>query len=186
MIQEPLPAWPDRDKLSPVRDEGPIEFPMGVRMAQPGDEPDLWRLFVKGHAENGFGEPDKDHVMGVFAKACRGDGVVIAVTDGPEGIEGAIGFVPEKSWSASNDPKNYYNTNILYYVDSAHRRTKHARALMKFGEWWAQETKLPTFMVLLPKDDFDRKKTFFDRFGPQVGAFYLIGHNSFPGGSSPS
>jgi hypothetical protein len=190
VIQTDLPKWPDRDQIPhdplSAHDEAPIEFPMGVRMAQVGDEPALWNLFVKGHAENGFGEPDKDHVMKVFERACRGDGVVIAVIDGEEGIIGAIGFTPEKAWSANADPKNYYNVNLLFYVDSDHRHPKHARALVKFGEWWSQETGLPTMLGLQPKTDFERKKKFFDRFGPQIGAFYLIGRSSFPGGFIPS
>lgn len=184
MIQSRLPRWPDRD--IPSQSTRPVVFPEGVRMAKQGDEERLFTLFVKGHAENGVGDYDKETVMKVFARACRADGIVIAVIDGPDGIEGAIGFIPEKGWQATNDPKNYYNTNILFYVDSDHRHTRHAQKLVHFAEWLSQESGMPTFLGLIPKSDFARKQHFFSRFGPQVGAFYLIGPSSFDGVGIPS
>lgn len=179
MIQGHPPRSPDHDKET-------VEFPNGVRMARQGDEERLFTLFVKGHAENGIGDFDKDTVMNVFGRACRGDGIIIALIDGPDGIEGAIGFTPEKGWQASVDPKNYYNMNLLFYVDSAHRKTQHAQKLIHFAEWLSQESGMPTFLGLIPKVGFARKQKFFSRFGPQVGAFYLIGPSSFDGVEIPT
>ena len=150
-------------------------FPAGLRMAHRGDEDRLYALFCTAHAENGYGDMDPVPVKAAIERGCSGDGIVIALVDGPERVEAAIGLHPEKRWYCSNDPKNYYNTDLLIYVHPLHRRSRHAVKLFQFARWWENESGMPTILGLMPKDDFEGKERLFERYGRRVGALYMIG-----------
>ena len=152
-----------------------VDFPSGLRMAAPGDEARLFALFVMAHAENGYGDIDVLHVQDVIARGCRSDGVVIALVDGPERIEAAIGLHPDKQWYSSTDAKNWFHTDLLIYVHPLHRKSRHAMKLLKFAQWWEHETNMPVVLSLMPKDDFEDKERLFERFSRKIGALYMIG-----------
>jgi GNAT superfamily N-acetyltransferase len=151
------------------------EFPKGLRIARPGDEDRLFALFMIAHAENGYGDVDHDHVKTVIAKACVGDNCIIALAEGPERIEAAIGLHPARRWYSTTNPKNYYSEDLLIYVHPLHRRSRHAVKLLQFAQWWEQETKIPVVLGLMPKDDFEDKERLFERFGRRVGSLFMIG-----------
>lgn len=151
------------------------DFPSGLRMAQPGDEDRLYSLFVIAHAENGFGDVDPIVVKAAIHRGCRGDSVVIALVDGPERIEAAIGLHPEKRWYSTDAPENWYNTDLLIYVHPLHRRSRHAMKLFQFAKWWEAETHVPVVLGLMPREGFEEKEHMFERQGRRIGALYLIG-----------
>lgn len=152
-----------------------IEFPQGLRMAVAGDEGRLFTLFCMAHAENGYGDLDPVPVKAAIERGCRGDGCVIAVVDGPERIEAAVGLHPEKRWYSTNAPENYYHSDLLVYVHPLHRKSRHAMKLLRFAQWWEQETGLPVMLGLMPKDDFKSKERLFEGFGRRVASVFLIG-----------
>jgi GNAT superfamily N-acetyltransferase len=152
------------------------EFPQGLRLARKGDEDRLFALFCVAHAENGYGDIDESHVRAIIARGCCGDGVVIAMADGPERIEAALGLHPEKRWYSTPDkPENYYHTELLLYVHPLHRRSRHAAALFQFAKYWEEYTGLPVVLGLMPKDDLEIKERLFERHGRKVGSLYMIG-----------
>lgn len=152
-----------------------VDFPKDIRMASPGDEARVYDLFVMAHAENGYGDIDEAHVKAVIDRACHHDNAIVAIVDGPERIEAAIGLHPEKRWYSTNDAKNWYNTDLLIYVHPLHRQSRHAVKLFRFAQWWSGETGMPTVLGLMPKDDFVEKERLFERYGRKVGSLYMIG-----------
>jgi hypothetical protein len=152
-----------------------MKFPDGLRMARRGDEDRLFALFAVAHAENGYGEMDAAKVREVIARGCVGDRVVIALAEGPERIEAAIGLHPQRQWYASDELSNYYNTDLLIYVHPLHRRSRHATRLFRFAQWWERESKMPVILGLMPKDDLTGKEKLFQRFGRKIGASFMIG-----------
>lgn len=163
------------------------DFPKGLRMARKGDEERLFALFCVAHAENGYGDIDGPHVRAVIERGCVGDRVVIALAEGPERIEAAIGLTPAKRWySTADKPENYYSEDLLIYVHPLHRRSRHAVKLFQFAKYWEQETGLPVVLGVMPKDDLEEKEHLFARFGRRIGSLYLIGGEAMWPGSGTS
>ena len=152
-----------------------MNFPSGLRPAQPGDEARLYALFVTAHAENGHGDIDHEAVKSVIARICRGENSIAGIVDGPDRIEAAIALHPEKRWYSTDAPENWYHTDLLIYVHPLHRRSRHAVKLFQFAKWWEAETHMPVVLGLMPKDDLEEKDHLFARFGRRVGSLYLIG-----------
>lgn len=152
------------------------DFPKGVRLAQKGDERRLYDLLVMAHAENGFGTMDERVVHETIQAATERKGYVIALVDGPERIEAAVGLRPAKLWYCSaHVPSNWYWTDLLFYVHPLHRRTRHAVKLFRFAQWWEQEIKQPVVLELMPRDEFAGKDKLFSRFGQKIGSSFVMG-----------
>lgn len=150
-------------------------FPEGMRLASPGDERRIFDLFVMAHAENGWGDLDVKIVEDQIAKACAREGVVIALIDGPERMEAAIGMHPCKAaWYNSDAAANWHWADLLIYVHPLHRRSRHAAKLFQFALWWEQEIKMPVILGLLPRGQFEEKEKLFKRYGTRVGSAFLM------------
>jgi hypothetical protein len=151
-----------------------VEFPSGMRLAAAGDEGRLYDLFLMAHMENGWGDVDESIVRTAIARGCKPDGVVIALVDGPERIEAAIGLHPVRPWYCSDAVGNWYNSDLLIYVHPLHRRSRHAVKLFHFAQWWEAKTGMPALLGLLPKDDLEDKERLFSKFGRRIGGLYVI------------
>lgn len=151
------------------------DFPSDLRMAAIGDEDRLYNLFVMAHAENGTGDFDPVTVKAVIHRGCRGESIAIALVDGSERIEAAIGVQPERRWYNTDAAENWYHTDILIFVHPLHRRSGHAMRLFQFAKWWEEHTKTPVVLGLMPKDGLEDKERMFGRIGRRVGGLYLIG-----------
>jgi len=161
-----------------------MKFPDGIRLARQGDEQRLFAIFCVAHAEQGYGTMDEDVVRGKIALGCQGKGVIIGLVDGPERIEAVIGLTTEKPWYCANVKENWYSTDLLIYVHPLHRRSRHARKLFRFAEWFENETKIPMILGLMPKDDFEEKERLFERHAKKVGVLYKIGSHGGALGTS--
>ncbi len=151
-------------------------FPKGLRLAVPGDERRLFDLCVFAHAENGWGTMSPDAVMDGIRKATNREGAVFAIIDGPERIEATLGMQLTCPWFCdANEGKNWYWSELFWYVHPLHRRTRHAVKLFHFAQWWEKEVNSPVLISLMPRDDLERKEQFCSRFGTRIGATFLIG-----------
>lgn len=151
------------------------DFPKGLRPASKGDEDRLFALFCVAHAENGYGDIDPVVVKATIARGCIGDRVIIALVEGPERIEAAIGLQPMRRWYSTDAPENYYSEDLLIYVHPLHRRSRHAAKLLQFAQWWEQKTGIPVVLGVMPKDALEGKEKLFARYGRRVGGLYMIG-----------
>ena len=157
-------------------------FPKDVRLADRGDEKRLLDLFLFAHSENGIGKVYIPEVEAIIAKACNHEaGFVIAVIDGPERIEAALGLRLDKLWYADpNVAESWFYSDLLFYVHPLHRRSRHAIRLLQFAKWWEERTDPPMAVVLnlLPRDAFEAKDRFFARHGTRVGSAFAMGERS--------
>jgi hypothetical protein len=152
-----------------------IDFPKGVRIAQPNDEQRIYDLCCIMHAENGYGEMDPDIVRLTIMKATERKGNIIAFIDGPERVEAAIGLQPIKPWYCADKPTSWYWSELFLYVHPLYRRSNHASKLFHFAKWWEAEMRMPVMLGLMPRADLPGKEKLFARHGRHVGSFYLIG-----------
>ena len=153
-----------------------IAFPKDVRLAVPGDERRLYDLCAIAHAENGWGVLDPDVVKQAIQKGTERQGCVFAIIDGPERIEATLGLQMTCPWFCNPEiGKNWYYSELFWYVHPLHRRSRHAIKLFRFAQWWEQETKTPVLISLMPREDLERKEQFCSRFGTRIGSTFLIG-----------
>ena len=150
-------------------------FPQGVRLAQAEDKQRLMALCTIAHAENGYGSMDPDIVAAVIQKAVDRQGSIIAIIDGPERIEAAIGLQPSCPWFCKNEPENWYWSELFWYVHPLHRRSRHAFKLFQFAQWWEEQIQAPVLISLMPREDLEKKERLCARFGTRIGSTFLIG-----------
>ena len=150
-------------------------FPSGMRLAAVGDEKRIFDFFVIAHAENGWGDLDTKVVWDVINRACKTDGITIAIIDGPERIEALIGLHPVKAaWYNSDAYPNWHWADLLIYVHPLHRRTRHALKLLQFAKWWEAHVDMPVILGLLPHERFAEKEKLFSRYGKRIGSAFLV------------
>lgn len=145
------------------------ELPSGLRFARPGDEERLFEFCEAAHADNGQGGMDAQKVRAVIAAACRGETYVVALVDGPERIEAAVGLQPMAPWYG--DDTAWFWTDLFVFVHPLHRQSGHWRKLFRFVRWWAAKVGYPVILYIWPQNgDLMRKTALFARFGRIVGA----------------
>ena len=150
-------------------------WPQGVRPAIPGDERRVLDLCVVAHAENGWGSLDQDVVATAIQKAVNRESGIIAIIDGPERVEAAMGLQLTLPWFCKNEGANWYWSEMFWYVHPLHRRSRNAMKLFQFAQWWEHETHQPVLISLMPKDDLEAKERLCSRFGTRIGSTFLIG-----------
>lgn len=144
----------------------------GVRAARPGDENDILQLALMLHKENGMMKLDSEKVMGIIKRATSGeDGYIIGVIDGPEGLEGAVCLViAAMYYTAENHLEELWN-----FVHPAHRRTTHAKRLIEWSKWCADQLSVPLLIGIVTRDRLVPKMRLYQRQLPQIGALFLHG-----------
>ncbi len=153
---------------------GKIEQPPGVRIASEADRGSLADLILAG-ANRGhtLTRADPGSVRVAIDRAIDRDGLVFAVIGTANLIEGGIGLQPARLWLGGDD--DWYWTDLGLYVREEYRKSSHGRRLLRWVQWWAQETGQPVYFSLLPADRMEAKERLFGRFGRRVGSVYLIG-----------
>ncbi len=149
-----------------------------VRIANPADRDECWRLFLQGHQENGLFSlaPEKvDYVLHrcLFAAA-------IPATD--FGLRGVIGVIGEpgalEALALVTIGEYWYTTDkhleeMLVYVDHRHRKSRHARALISWMKQQSELTGIPLLTGIVSHERTKSKCALYGRMLPKVGEFYL-------------
>ena len=149
----------------------PTNFPAGIRLAQPGDQDELFHLLSMAHAENGFGEMDSNVVSTVIQSAVDGKRIVMAVVPGPKGIEAVIGLQPDKPWQ-TKPQSGWHYSDLLTYVRPDCRRSRHFFKLMAFADWWANHSGIPVILHVVAKERLGPKLKAFGRHATQIGGSF--------------
>jgi hypothetical protein len=152
--------------------------PSIVRTAKPMDAPEIWRLFLQVHRENGLFSIAPHKVTMMMDRALHPE--AIPPTDiGPRACIGVIGpmgrleglsFVLISSFWYSED---LHLEELLVYVDPECRRSGHARALVAWMKNLADSLKIPLMTGIISKQRTAAKIRLYDRMLPRIGAFYL-------------
>ena len=152
-------------------------LPLGLRLAQQGDEGRLFDIFFRAYRENGFGGIDTDIVRMVIGMACKHEKYVIGLIDGSTEIEAVLGLQLEKSWYGDEDSWGW--KDLMFYVRPEYRKTRHAIKLFRFASWWEKHIRMPVLLSIFPCEDLEGKEHLFGRYAKRAGGLYLVGDGTF-------
>lgn len=153
------------------------EKPTNVRVATRADEDAIFALMYLAHKENGMGTMNPEKVWLGIRHALSRKGGVIGVIDGADGIEGMI-FLNLSQWWYSDD---WHLDEMMNFVHPEHRRKNHARMLIEFAKWFAEEIStgldepMPLFVGVLTTHRVEAKVRLYQRKLQQGGAVFF--HN---------
>ena len=150
-----------------------------VRIAGASDFPEVWRLFLHAHEENGMFpissakaewhikralEPEKIHPEDTGVRG------VIGVIGEPNKLEGGVFLTIGSFWYT--DRLHVEEYTLL--VDPEHRRSNHAKTLINWMKSQANEVKLPLLTGILSNHRTEAKVRLYERMLPKSGAFLLV------------
>jgi GNAT superfamily N-acetyltransferase len=148
-----------------------------VILAQPGDEGELLELFRMAHAENGFNTMSEKRVIEAIQAATLRRGGMIGVIRGPDTeagpgkIEGALGVMLSRMWYTDD----WHLEELLNYVHPDHRRSTHAKKLLRFAKWAAQEMNQLLLVAVMTTERMEAKVDLYQRELTMVGAVFAYG-----------
>ncbi len=150
-------------------------FP-GVRLARPEDEEPIYRLLLELYAENALLPMSEAKARAAIRAGTRGEGGIVGVIDGPQGIEGSIGMAFSSFWYTDAVHLN----ELWCFVHPAHRQSTHAKRLIEFAKWCADRlsasgTRVPLLLGIVTRHRLLPKLRLFQRQAPQVGAIFMHG-----------
>lgn len=145
--------------------------PASVRVATSKDEEAVYRLLCMAHEENGMCRMDEDRVRNHIKYAIERKGGVIGVIDGPTGLEGCL-FMILSQWWYSTD---WHLDEMCNFVRPDCRRSTHAKDLINFGKWFAEQMHMPLFIGVLSTHRTEAKVRLYQRQITHGGAVFF--HN---------
>lgn len=148
-----------------------IGFPAGLRPARLGDEDALYDHLIAAHADNGLAPLDPTKIRPMLCRATRERLAVIAIAPGPERIEASVCLDACPEWYS--DAWQYWERWL--FVHPAHRRAGHARRLLQFIQWWAQESGSPVVFGVGSSTRMAAKNRLYARYGRAIGAMFVAG-----------
>lgn len=153
--------------------------PSVVRIAQPEDAQEIWRLFLCGHKENGLFTLAPEKVQW-FMNRCLSPHLI---PDGDTGTRGAIGVIgPVGSLEGLvlvTIGSYWYSTDLhleefIVFVDPEHRRSNHAEALVQWMKDQVEVTKLPLVTGIISTHRTEAKCRLYRRMLPKIGEFFFV------------
>jgi GNAT superfamily N-acetyltransferase len=163
--------------------------PSTVRIAKPEDKIEIWRLFMLGYQENAQFRISPQKVN-FFLDRALNPNAIHPLDDGPRGAIGVIGEVGSLEGLAFVIFGNYWYSDerhleeLIVYVDPAHRRSRHAHALVNWMKFQSDLTGLPLVTGIISTERTEAKVALYERLLPKVGAFFLYGGKGSIHGSS--
>lgn len=141
----------------------------GVRLAVPEDEDALYKMLCLNHKENGIYPMNESKVREFIRHATQRQGGMIGVIEGENYLEGSVGLTLETWWYTDR----WSIGERWNFVHPNHRRTDHAKKLIKFAKWVADNMKLDLEMGVMSNERTEAKVRLYRRQLPCVGAFFL-------------
>ncbi len=153
--------------------------PSIVRVAEPMDYAEVWRLMMDAFKENAQFSlaPEKVHYF--IQRALYRDQIPEWDT-GPRGVIGVIGEIGGKlEGLAFINLGSFWYTNdrhieeFIVYVDSACRKSFHARAMINWMKEQSKRTQLKLLTGVISNVRTQAKVDLYSRMVPKIGAFFL-------------
>lgn len=153
------------------------EKPLSVRPARMGDEDNIFNLLCLAYKENApFAMSDKK-VRAIIEHATHGKEVIVGVIDAPDGtIAASVGGLFTQWWYTDD----FHIDELWNFVHSDHRRSAHAKELISFMKWVAENMNMALHMGVLTTTRVEAKVRLYGRQMQQTGAFFM--HNLKAGG----
>jgi hypothetical protein len=152
--------------------------PSIVRIAKPYDAPEIWRLFLQAHHENGLFTIAPYKATHLMDRALHPERIQPYDTGvraqigviGPLGRLEAVVFILISSFWYSDD---LHLEELLVYVDPECRVSRHAQACLDWMKGLADSLQIPLLTGILSTEKTEAKIRLYDRKLPRVGAFYF-------------
>lgn len=150
-----------------------IERPARVRVAGPADREWLWDQLMMAAAENAMAPINETRVTGALDAMIAREKAVAGVIDGTSGFAGSIGLTFGQWWYSTE----WHVEEMWCFVHPDYRRGAqnkgHAKALLQFAIWWADQVGLPLLMGVLSHKRTEGKIRLYERSIPMAGALFL-------------
>ena len=152
--------------------------PSIVRIAKPWDAPEIWRLFLQMHRENGIFSLSPLKVTNLMSRALYPQDIPPDDT-GPRaqigiiGLSGRLEAVVLVSISSAWYSDDLHLTDHVFYVDPECRASNHANALIDWLKNLADSLGLPLVTGIFSTTRTAAKIRLFDRKFPRIGATYF-------------
>ena len=152
--------------------------PSIIRKATPFDAPEIWRLFLQLHRENGLFTIAPFKVTEFMDRALHSDRIPPHDTGpraqigviGPQGrLEAVVFVLIAQYWYTSE----YHLEELLVYVDPECRKSRHAIACVSWMKALSDHLEIPLLTGIISKERTAAKIRLYDRMLPRIGAFYL-------------
>lgn len=149
-----------------------------VRVAKPYDAPEIWRLFLQTHRENGLFKLSPAKVTSLLDRALHPEVIPdwdtnpraqIGVIGPPGRLEAVVFLLIASFWYS----EELHLEELLVYVDPECRTSGHATACLEWMKGLADELKIPLLTGIISKDRTAAKIRLYDRKLPRIGAFYF-------------
>jgi hypothetical protein len=150
-----------------------------VRIANPGDWQEIWRLILNGHNENGMFRLAPNKIAWYMNRALApqnipfgdlGPRVNIGVIGRPGQLEGLVIVAIGEYWYS--DQKHIEEFGV--YVDPEHRRSEHAIAMISWMKTQVDETGMPLITGIISNHRTEAKCRLYRRYLPKVGEFFCV------------
>jgi hypothetical protein len=157
-----------------------MSSPSIVRAAGPQDSDEVWRLLMESHKENGLFSLCEAKVRWFVNRVIYPE-TILPDDTGVRGIIGVIGpvgaveglvFLTIGEFWYSNDK---HLEEFILYVDSRHRRSEHAKALVGWMRQMVERTGLPLVTGIMSTTRTEAKVRLYERMLPKIGAFFYLG-----------
>jgi hypothetical protein len=152
--------------------------PSKVRIAKPYDAPEIWRLFLQTHRENGLFTLSPSKFTSLMDRALHPEGISswdtnpraqIGVVGPPGRLEAVVFLLIASFWYS----EELHLEELLVYVDPECRNSNHAGACLDWMKALADQLKIPLVTGIISKERTAAKIRLYDRKLPRVGAFYF-------------
>lgn len=148
------------------------ERPVSVRVAMSQDEDAILKLMKSAFEEQPI-FPLDEHKMREKIRICTDrKGGVVGVIDGPNGLEGYLIAVLGQFWYSDA----WHLEELSNFVHPDSRRSTHAKDLISFAKWFAEQMNVPVLLGILSTQRLDAKVRLYQRQAKQVGAIFA--HNT--------
>lgn len=147
--------------------------PTSVRVAMPSDEDEIMRLMQAAFVEQPI-FPLDEQKMREKIRMCTGrKGGVIGVVEGKDGkLEGYIIALMIQFWYSMD----WCLEELSNFVHPDHRKSTHAKDLINFAKWFAEQLEMPLILGILSTQRLQPKIRLYERQAKMCGAIFV--HNT--------
>lgn len=142
--------------------------PAPVRLALPSERDRILALTLEGYADNGRGNINQTKVLNVIDHALHKKGGLIGVIE-EDGELVALLVLTLSQYCYTDD---WHLEELVNYVHRDHRRSTHAKSLISFGKWCADQLSLELLMGIISHERVEAKIRLYERQMTLTGAIF--------------
>lgn len=146
------------------------ERPASVRIATPKDEDEVMRLMRRAFDEQPIFALNEQRMRANIRMCTERRGGILGVIDGPNGIEGYLIAMLGQHWYSDE----WHLEELSNFVDPDYRKSTHAKDLINFVKWFAEQLKMPVILGILSTKRLEAKIRLYERQVRKVGAVFVF------------